>query len=298
MSKVSRIASDVRRWLEGSRSDGFSIHLQEFEDSLAEKGAYAVLVWATNIQGKLVAKLSFKIAYPWMKIYRVYVLPEAGGRRLTCQMYMVPMAFAIEDLKINMIKAKQLDPNLVDRFGFDEKGFLSLRKAEERDALQNIMENCYKACADVTKCFESRLGKSQLLIITDKKHDPLWSKVEGLHPIIMEGNPLGGQAFGFPVDQAESYRQFTKKGYTFPQVLWDVQKPLEQEVLDAAADAVRGAVKSWGGEVYVKEPEEGPKLGPHLEAKSMVKQKTCTNNQCHERHCIDAVCYDIYTVEK
>jgi hypothetical protein len=295
MSKVSTIASDVRRWLKDSRSDGFSVHLQEFEDTLGNKGRseYAVLVWATDIQGKLVASLSFKISYPWMKIYKCHVLPAAGGRRLTCQMYMVPMAFAIEDLRITRVQSKKLDPNLVDRFGFDEKGYLSLRDPSERDALQEVMENCYQACADVNKCFESRLGKSQLLIITDKAHDPLWSKVESLNPITMEGNPLGGQAFGFPVDKAESYRRFTEKGHTFPQVLWDVQKPLDEDVLAAAADAVKSAVKGWGGEVYVKKESE---LGPHLEFKNMVKQKTCTNGQCHERKCEDGVCYDVYTL--
>jgi hypothetical protein len=292
MSKVPAIADDIRLWLEGSRTDAFSIHLQEFEN--ADKKGYMVLVWATNIKGKLVAKLSFKIAYPWLKIYRCYVLPEARGNLLTCQMYMVPMAFATEDLNIKMVKAKELDPNLVDRFAFNAQGFLSLRKPSERDALQDTMENCYAACAQMQKCFKSNLGKSQLLIITDKANDPRWSNMEGLNPISFGGNPVGGRAFGFPVDEEESYREFIDKGYGFPRVLWDVQRALDPKVLSTAADAVKGAVERWGGQVYVNTESQ---LGHHLEARTMVKEKTCTNSRCHERKCENNVCYDVYSLQ-
>lgn len=297
MSKVSavpNIASDVRSWLKNSRSDQYSIHLQEFEDvSPTGKKGYTIVVWARDLDCNLVAELRFKIMYPWLKIYRCFVMPKAGGQKLTCQMYMAAMAFATEDLQITMVKAKQQDPNLVHRFGFDEKGFLSLRTVEERDALQTIMENCIGVCAEVNKCFESRLSKSQVLIITDKINDLLWSKLEGLLPITLEGNPIDGQAFGLPVDKLESYKKLVEKGYRFPQVLFDVQKPLTPEVKEAAATAIVDAVRHWGGEAYVNKESD---MGTYLESK-MVKEKTCTNGQCHEHECKNGVCYDVYSLQ-
>lgn len=282
MSDIPTLASNVRAWLKDSRRDAYQVHLQEFEDVSPEgKKGYVVIVWATNSESKLVAELRFKITYPWLKIYRCFVLPEAGGNGLTCQMYMVPMAFAAEDMRITMVKAKQMDPNLVGRFGFNKSGVLSLKDPKERDALLEIMDKCYDACENLNKCYEARLSQSQLLVITDNPEDPRWGKFKDFEPVVLDGKNL------------KAYDRLLEANASFPRVMFDDKRDLTHEELVVATETIKKIVEDAGGEVYVNN-QSG--LKPYIESTSMEETMECTNERCtqKERRCNGEECYSVF----
>lgn len=282
MSDVPTLVKNVRTWLNDSRRDAYTVHLQEFDDVSNEgKKGFVGVVWATDLSSKLVAELRFKIAYPWLKIYRCFVLPEASGNGLTCQMYMVPMAFAAEDSRITMVKAKQMDPNLVDRFGFNQLGVLSLREPSERDALLATMDRCYDACENLNKCYETRLAQSQLLVITDNPEDPSWSKFKDFEPVVLDGKNV------------KAYDRLIAADASFPKVLFDDKRDLTHEELMAATETIKKIVGDVGGEVYVNN-QSGIK--PYLESTTLDETIECTNGVCtsEKRHCKDGECYSVF----
>jgi hypothetical protein len=270
MTDVPAQAARVRNWLTDSRSDGYTINLKEFKDG----GGYVVVVWANDPDGNLVGELRFKIAYPWLKIYRAFVAPEAGGRRLTCQMYMVAMAFAAEDDRILRVKAKEQDPTLINHFGFDPKtGILSLTNLAQRNALLELLDSKYKACEAVQKGYETKLGPAQILVITgneDKYKDAEGVMVAGGRNT-RDGNPLAQSA------NSETLWRLIEREKEFPTIV--VDEPLEPRVINSAARVIADMVKRAEGEVYLN--HHNPELQAELESRGLAQKTVCTNGVCH-----------------
>jgi hypothetical protein len=283
MSEVPALAERVRSWLADSRSDNYTIHLKEFKD----KEGYVVVVWANDPDGNLVGELRFKITYPWLKIYRAFVAPEAAGRRLTCQMYMTAMAFAAEDERILKVKAKEQDPTLFNHFGFGADGILSLQNLAERNALLTLLDSKYKACEAVVKGYETKLGPAQILIISgneDKYKDADGVMVAG-GKNTNDGNPLAQSA------NSETLWRLISREKEYPTIV--VDEPLQPHVINSAAKVIADMVKKAEGVVYLN--HSNPELKTELESRGLVESTVCTNGVCHEskRVCENERCWTV-----
>jgi hypothetical protein len=168
MSDVEAQADHIRNWLKNCRSDLYTIECVDFLTDHDGMESYSIHVIARDANQETVGVLAFKIKYPYLKIYPCHVKPQASGKGLTCQMYMVPMAFAAEDKNIRTVVAKEVDGTLVRKFGFLPDGTLFVGDPLVRRQLLASMQTLYDACAGVVKLCTDRLAQAEMFVVSDK----------------------------------------------------------------------------------------------------------------------------------
>ena len=279
-SAVEIQADNVREWLKGSRIDGFTIECVDFKTvDENDRISYTIQVIVRNQSQQTVGGLTFKIRYPWLKLYPSYLKPEAQGRGLTCQMYMIPMAFAAEDERITMVNAKEVDSTLINKFHFSESGTLMIETPEERQALLNVMQRGYDACINVVKSFTSRRNRADVFAITDGSKD--WSQVD---PDVVTVGPSDATTAGpyhMQLSDPQLWSTVQKAKENWPTAVIDELKTfIPEDVWGPMISAVVDRVGGQGGDVLVHNKSD-PMVGHHLETHGYTRTTKCENEVCH-----------------
>lgn len=291
MSAVELQAEHLRQWLKSSRIDGYTIECTDFKTiDEYEEVSYSIHVTVRNSAKETVGALAFKILYPWLKLYPCHLKPEAQGKGLTCQMYMVPMAFAAEDERIEIVKAKRVDATLRTKFGFDERGVLQVGEPGVRDHLLTVMQKCYDESKNLRKRFATRLARARVFAVTDGIRQD-WSDKDPYFVTIGPTNSLTGGPFNLSLDDPQLWANVATKANYVPEnwrtVVFDqLELPIPDDLLSSAVAALVDRVAGQGGDFWVH-PKTDPRVGHHLESYGYSKTTTCDKDGCRT---VDHVC--------
>lgn len=286
MSAVELQAKHLREWLKGSRIDGFTIDCVDFKtvNPDDDEVSYSIYVTARNPANETVGELAFKILYPFLKLYPCHLKPEAQGRGLTCQMYMVPMAFAAEDERITMVRAKQVDATLQTKFKFNSRGVLKLGQPGVRDELLRVMQKCYDESRSLVKSFTTRLARARVFAVTDGSSGTDWSHTDPNFVTIGPTSAATAGPFNMPLAEPRLWTTVGAKAAHvpdhWPTVVFDqLDSPIPDEVLSSAVGALVDRLAGRGGDVLVHSKTD-PHVGHHLETHGYSKTTRCVNGVC------------------
>jgi hypothetical protein len=294
MSDVEFQAEHIRRWLKDSRYDDFTIECVDFKNVDNDgRTSYSIHVMAKDQNQETVGVLAFKIKYPYLKLYPCHVKPSARGKGLTCQMYMVPMAFAAEDENIKLIVAKQVDSTLANKFGVARDGKLDISDPRNRNGLLSVMQRLFEICSNVKRAFTSRLARAQVFAVSD---DPEldWSDVDP--NFVRVGPAEAAKAGPYNLELANPQLWSTVKNSkgAWRTAFFD-KTPIPEELLPQAVSSVVDRVAGQGGPIMVHR-KSAPLVGPHLEMHGYTQTTQCVNGACRRvnhlcknGHCRDEI---------
>jgi diadenosine tetraphosphate (Ap4A) HIT family hydrolase len=292
MSDVEYQADHIRRWLKDSRYDEYTIECVDFLNVDDEgRKSYSIHVIARDKGQETVGVLAFKIKYPYLRVYPCHVKPSASGHGLTCQMYMVPMAFAAEDEKIKLIVAKQVDSTLVNKFRFPRDGELDISDPRGRNGLLTTMERLFEICSNGKRAFKSRLARAEVMTVTD---DPEldWSDVAPNFVRVGPGKAAQAGPFNRPLDDPKLWESVKNAKGNWRTVFFD-KTPIPEVVLPQAVASVVDRVAGQGGPIMVHR-QAVPQVRPHLEMHGYTQTTQCDANGCRRVNhvCKNNLCRD------